>query len=244
MVDLRVSSLLDLRLIRNEPEAVRATLARRSPELAGEIDEILALDERWREANTRAERLRAMQRAHSESAAAGRRAGEDVSEELQLLKEMSAEVKLLSEQAAAMRETLDGLLARLPNLPLPSAADGPEDELVREVGQPRALGFPPRDHLELAGAMIDMDAGARLSGSRFAYLKGDLVLLELALVAWALGKLRGHGFEPVVPPVLVRERALFGTGFLPDTEQQIYIVPDGRPLPRRDLRGRPRLAAR
>jgi len=69
-----------------------------------------------------------------------------------------------------------------------------------------------------------MDRAANLSGSRFAYLKGDLVMLELALVRWALEKLRGHGFEPVIPPVLVRERALYGTGFLPDTEQQIYHV--------------------
>ena len=71
-----------------------------------------------------------------------------------------------------------------------------------------------------------MDRAARLSGSRFAYLKGDLVMLELALVRWALEKLRGHGFEPVIPPVLVRERALYGTGFLPDTEQQIYALPE------------------
>ena len=71
-----------------------------------------------------------------------------------------------------------------------------------------------------------MEAGARVAGSRFAYLKGDLVLLELALVRWALEVLRGHGFEPVIPPVLVREEALYGTGFLPDTEQQIYRLAD------------------
>jgi seryl-tRNA synthetase len=70
-----------------------------------------------------------------------------------------------------------------------------------------------------------MDHAAKLSGARFAYLKGDLVMLELALVRWVLEKLRGHGFEPVIPPVLVRERALYGTGFLPDTEQQIYSLP-------------------
>jgi seryl-tRNA synthetase len=98
--------------------------------------------------------------------------------------------------------------------------------LVREVGQIKPPAFEPRDHLELAGEMIDMDRGARLSGARFAYLKGDLVMLELALVRWVLEKLRGHGFEPVIPPVLVRERALYGTGFLPDTEQQIYHVPE------------------
>ncbi len=71
-----------------------------------------------------------------------------------------------------------------------------------------------------------MDHAAQLSGARFAYLKGDLVMLELALVRFALEKLRGHGFEPVIPPVLVRERALYGTGFLPDTEQQIYRLAD------------------
>jgi seryl-tRNA synthetase len=74
--------------------------------------------------------------------------------------------------------------------------------------------------------MIDMEAGARLSGSRFAYLRGDLVLVELALVRWVMERLRGEGFEPVIPPVLVREQALYGTGFLPDTEQQIYRLAD------------------
>src|ERR687893_2830605 len=73
--------------------------------------------------------------------------------------------------------------------------------------------------------MTDPGAGARVAGSRFVYLRGDLVMLELALVRWALELLAGHGFEPVLPPVLVREEALYGTGFLPDTEQQIYQVP-------------------
>jgi seryl-tRNA synthetase len=95
---------------------------------------------------------------------------------------------------------------------------------LREVGEIPQLGFEPRDHLELAGARIDMDRAAALSGSRFAYLKGELVMLELALVRWALEKLGGSGFEAVIPPVLVRERALYGTGFLPDTEQQIYSL--------------------
>jgi seryl-tRNA synthetase len=98
--------------------------------------------------------------------------------------------------------------------------------VVVEAAEPPALAAPARDHLELAGERIDMERGARLSGSRFAYLRGDLVMVELALVQWVLHKLRGHGFEPVVPPVLVREEALYGTGFLPDTEQQIYRLAD------------------
>jgi seryl-tRNA synthetase len=138
------------------------------------------------------------------------------------MQELSAKAKGLVEQAALAKEKLDGLVARLPNLPDPTAADGPEDDLVREVGERTVFSFAAKDHLELAGEGIDMDRGANLSGSRFAYLKGDLVMLELALVRWVLEKLRSHGCEPVIPPVLVRERALYGTGFLPDTEQQIY----------------------
>jgi seryl-tRNA synthetase len=120
-----------------------------------------------------------------------------------------------------VRRQRDELLASLPNLPADDAPD--EDTVLREVGEAGATG---RDHLELAGPRIDMERGARLSGSRFAYLRGDLVLLEFALVRYALDKLGGEGFEPVVPPVLVRERALYGTGFLPDTEQQIYRLAD------------------
>jgi seryl-tRNA synthetase len=95
--------------------------------------------------------------------------------------------------------------------------------VLRVVGEGAQTG---RDHLELAGEMIDMERGARLSGSRFAYLRGPLVLLEFALVRYALEKLGGEGFEPVVPPVLVRQRALYGTGMWPDSEQQIYVLPD------------------
>jgi seryl-tRNA synthetase len=89
-----------------------------------------------------------------------------------------------------------------------------------------AAGPPGRDHLELAGPRIDMEHAAQMSGSRFAYLRGELVLLELAMVRFAFERLGAEGFVPVVPPVLVRERALYGTGFLPDTEQQIYRLAD------------------
>ncbi|MHB1998576.1 MAG: serine--tRNA ligase [Solirubrobacteraceae bacterium] len=217
--------MLDLRLIRAEPDAVKAALARRAPELVAAIDGLLALDSQWREATASAESLRARQKSASEAVAAGRRSGTDVSGELAGLKQMSAEVKALGEQAAAAQERLQADLVRLPNVPDPSAADGPQDEVVRVVGEPPRLGFDARDHLELAGPLIDMDSAASLSGSRFAYLKGALVLLELALVRFVLEKLSGYGFEPVIPPVLVRERALYGTGFLPDTEQQIYSLP-------------------
>ncbi len=222
--------MLDLKRIREGPDVVKAALARRDPTLAQAVEHVLELDRQWRMATAAAEELRASQRQHSERIAAAKRAGEDAAPALAEMKELSAQVKELTERARIAQEALQQALLPLPNLPDPTAAPGPEDELIREVGEVGVGGskspFAPLDHLELAGDMIDMDHAAKLSGARFAYLKGDLVLLELALVRWALEMVRGHGFEPVIPPVLVRERALLGTGFLPDTEAQIYRLPD------------------
>jgi seryl-tRNA synthetase len=138
------------------------------------------------------------------------------------MRELGQRQDELEAELAEVDVALQAALSQLPNLP---SADAPaSDTVLRTVGTPRP--GPAADHLELAGSLIDMQAGARLSGARFAYLRGDLVLLELALVRWALERLRDEGFEPVIPPVLVREQALYGTGMLPDTEQQIYRVPD------------------
>jgi seryl-tRNA synthetase len=213
--------MLDLRLIRRDPDAVRAALARRSPDLAARVDELTELDAGWREATAASERLRAEQKVASEGIAAAKQAGEDATDAIARMKAVSAQVKALGERARTAEEDLQAVLVALPNLPDETAAA--EDEVVREVGEAGATGA---DHLELAGERIDMERAARLSGSRFAYLRGDLVLLEFALVRWAFDKLAGYGFEPVVPPVLVREEALYGTGFLPDTEQQIYRLAD------------------
>jgi seryl-tRNA synthetase len=217
--------VLDLKLIRQETDAVRAALALRGAEAVAGLERVVELDERRRAAIPELEELRARRNAASEAIAQAKRDGGDATAAIAEQRALGAHEKELAQRLAAVEEELNAALAPLPNLPDPTAAPGPEDELVRVVGEPPDLSFPVRDHLELAGAMIDMDRAANLSGSRFAYLKGDLVLLELALVRWALEKLRGHGFEPVIPPVLVRERALFGTGFLPDTEQQIYGLP-------------------
>jgi seryl-tRNA synthetase len=214
--------VLDLRLIRREPAEVRAALARRGRDLAERVDRLVELDASWREAAQAAERLRSEQKAASEEVARGKREQRDVSAQLERLKALSGEVKAHGERARSAEAELQELLVTLPNLPDPTAAE-PEDEVLRVVGDASRRG---RDHLELAGPRIDMERGAALSGSRFAYLRGDLVMLELALVQWTMARLRGHGFEPVIPPVLVREQALFGTGMLPDTEQQIYHLPE------------------
>ena len=213
--------MLDLKRIRQDPEGVREALTRRGEYAVGGLDRVIELDARRRELLPQLEGLRAEQN----EANARIKSAADVAErerEIEAMRTVAARAKELEQQLGQVEEELQAALAPLPNLPDPTAAPGLKDELIREVGEVPAFAFEPRDHLELAGDGIDMDRAARLSGSRFAYLKGDLVMLELALVRWVLEKLRSHGFEPVIPPVLVRERALFGTGFLPDTEQQIY----------------------
>jgi seryl-tRNA synthetase len=207
--------VLDLRLIRRDPEAVRAALRRRGDVADDAIDRLLAADERWRELTTQLETLQAEQ---NEATRALRGAPTD--EQRAQLRTLSERGRALSDAQAAVAGEREELLSALPNLPAADAA--PEDTVLREWGESGRTG---RDHLELAGERIDMERGARLSGSRFAYLRGDLVLVELALVRYAIEKLAGEGFEPVIPPVLVREQALYGTGMLPDTEQQIYQVP-------------------
>jgi seryl-tRNA synthetase len=206
--------VLDLKLIRRDPDAVRAALARRGDE-AG-LDRVLELDARWRELTRELEQVQ----AELNEASRGR-TGPPTPEEREALAALSERGRTLSDEQRAVETERDAALAALPNLPDEDAP--PEDTVLREVGESGRTG---RDHLELAGPRIDMETAARVSGSRFAYLKGDLVMVEFALVRYALEVAREHGFEPVVPPVLVREPALYGTGFLPDTEQQIYTIPD------------------
>ncbi|HEX5620100.1 MAG TPA: serine--tRNA ligase, partial [Solirubrobacteraceae bacterium] len=213
--------MLDLKQIRRDPDPVRAALARRRDGSDERLDRVLELDERTRALRPEVESLRARQNEASKAIGAAKQAGSDAAEEIAAMQEVAQRVKALGQELADADAELQAALASLPNPPDPTAAD--QDTVIREVGERGEAG---PDHLDVAGALINAEAGARVAGSRFVYLMGDLVLLELALVRWGMSVLDRHGFTPVIPPVLVREEALFGTGFLPDTEQQIYRLPD------------------
>jgi seryl-tRNA synthetase len=213
--------MLDLRAISRDPEPVRAALARRRDGSDERLMQALELRSRLNALRPELENAQAERNAGAKAIGDAKRTGADASEAIAAMQVVSARVKELEPEISSLEEDLTALQSTLPNPPDPSAADS--DNVLREVGERRPEG---RDHLELAGRLIDMEAGSKVSGPRFAFLKGDLVLLELALVRWAMEILRPHGFEPVIPPVLVKEEALFGTGFLPDTEQQIYRLAD------------------
>jgi seryl-tRNA synthetase len=207
--------VIDIKAARNEPEAWRAALARKGA--AEDFDALIEVDEAWRAANTRVDELRAQRKPGSK--------GKPSPEELERLNRIKAELKEAEEQLAELEARRDELLDRIPNPPDPSAPDGFTDEdavELRRVGEPRSFEWQPLDHLELGG--IDMERGAKVSGSRFAYRVGEAALVELALYRFALDRLVAKGFTPVLPPVLVREDAMYGTGFLPTDEVNIYRI--------------------
>jgi seryl-tRNA synthetase len=220
--------MLDLKLIRSDPERVKTALSRRGA-TAG-VDELLALDARRRELLPKVENAQAERKALSKQIGEAKQAGEGAERLMARVQGLKEAIESAKAELERTEAELERVATALPNLPDPDAPDGMTEEdavVIREVGERPEFGFEPRDHLEIGTelGLIEIEAAARLSGSRFAYLKGDLVLLELALVRFAIELVRAEGHEPVVPPVLVREDALHGTGFLPGDRDQIYEVP-------------------
>jgi seryl-tRNA synthetase len=209
--------VIDLKAARAAPEEMRAALARKG---AGELfDELLAADRAVLEVQPQVEELRAARKVK----------GKPTPEQLAELERLKGELQGLEEQLNEAETKRQEIVDRLPNPPDVSAPDGFTDEdavEIRRWGEPPSFDFPVRDHLDLAQALgwIDMERAAKVSGSRFAYRVGDVALLELSLYRWALARLVAKGFVPVLPPVLVREQAMYGTGFLPTDEVNIYRV--------------------
>ncbi len=209
--------MIDLKAARAEPEKYRAALARRGA--AEDFNALLAADASWRSLTERAESLRAAQKSSSK--------GKPTAEEIERLRQLRDELAEAQDELSEATRQRDTLLARIPNLPDPTAADGMDEEdsqVVRTWGEQPKFAFEPRDSTELGSARgwIDMARGARLSGARFAYRIGDVALTEMALYRYVIDKLTRRGFLLVLPPVLVGERAMYGTGFLPTEASNIY----------------------
>jgi seryl-tRNA synthetase len=224
--------LLPLDLIRKDPERVR-----RAADLKGEpapIDEILALDERWREKLMQAENLRAGQKILSRQFAQTKDDRDRAK-----LKDMSDEVKSFTSEADGLRTELDDLLLRVPNLFHESVpvGEGEQDNVVlRDWGSKADLGFPPRTHYDLGEALgiMDFERAAKVSGSRFAFLIGEGARLERALAQFMLDVHTGeHGYTEVWPPMLVNSASMTGTANLPKfgadafkvEGQDLWLVP-------------------
>jgi seryl-tRNA synthetase len=206
--------VIDLRAARNDPHGFRTAVARKGAAEAEAFDALLAADERWRGLVPRADELRGRLKLK----------GKPSVEELEELNRVKEELRAVEEELAAAEAERDRLLEQVPNPPDPSVPDGETEEdaeELRRVGEPTPEG---PEHTEIG--RFDMERAARLSGSRFGYLIGDTALLALSVYRFGLDRASAHGHVPMVPPVLVREEAMYGTGFLPTERSNIYALPD------------------
>ncbi|MCC5948507.1 MAG: serine--tRNA ligase [Nitriliruptoraceae bacterium] len=220
--------MIDARLLTTEPDATAAALARRGVDAAALAD-LRDLDDRRRQLIAEVDQARAQQGGASK--AIGQAAPEDRGAMIQAAQELK---DVVARREAELAEVLDEharRFAAVPNLPHPDAPDGVEGDgvVLRTIGPDKpVLDFPPRDHVALLedADALDLARAGKVSGARFAYLKGEGALLEFALVRYAIDVAMRHGHTPVIPPVLVREEAMYGTGFLPTDEQQIFATRD------------------
>jgi seryl-tRNA synthetase len=204
--------VIDLKAARAEPERFRAALARKGA--AEAFDRLLAADERWRALVPRVDELRSRTKLK----------GKPTPEQLEELQQVKEELRTAEEALAAAEAEREAALGEIPNPPDESAPDGDsEDDAVelRRVGEPPAIA-EPREASEIG--RFEIERAVRLSGSRFGYLVGDTALLALALYRFALDRVVAAGFTPVLPPVLVREEAMVGTGFFPTDRANIYAL--------------------
>jgi seryl-tRNA synthetase len=206
--------MIDLRAARNDPEAFRVALRRRGA--AEAFDELLAADERWRELVPQVDELRAQQKVD----------GKPTPEQIEQLKLVKERLRALEEELTAAEAEREAALANVPNPPHESAADGmTEDDAIeiRRWGEPPKLE-DPREHTEIG--RFELERAAKVSGSRFGFIAGDTALVAFALYRLALDRLVEEGFTPMIPPVLVREEAMYGTGFFPSDKSDYYAIPE------------------
>ncbi|HVM33832.1 MAG TPA: serine--tRNA ligase [Actinomycetota bacterium] len=217
--------MIDLKLLRDDLTAVEAGYAKRG-HVEG-LGRVVELDAQYRDLLANVEALRAEQNRANKAIASTTPA--ERPQAIEEARTLAERLKAMEPELEALADALQRAAAFLPNLPHASVPEGlSEDDNVveRKVGEHPQFDFEPKDHVSLGEALgiFDGERGAKTSGSRFVYLTGKGVILELALVRFALDYLMGRGFVPVIPPVLVRERAMYGTGFLPADEFEYYRI--------------------
>ena len=218
--------MLDPNLLKENIEILEKNINRRGLDV--NLDNLIKLNEERKSARFDAEQKRSEQKEMGKQIA-----NSSKEEKEELLKQASAlsdEVKSLFEIVEKKDQDFFDLWIKLPNLISETSPDGKTDADNKEIKQVGTINdiSSPKSHIEIGEelGLIDVQKAAEVSGSRFSYLFGDLVKIEFSLVSWALNKLSDKGFTPTVPPVLVRENALYGTGFFPDDAEQVYEIPN------------------
>ena len=218
--------MLDPAILKDNIEEFKLNIFRRNLEV--DVDFLVSLNEERKALRYEAEKKRSEQKELGKEIANAEKNKKE--ELLSRASDLSDEVKSLFEQVDKKDGEFFNQWIKIPNLISKTSPDGKSDEdnlEIKKIGNINKINSP-KDHLEIASELnlIDVEKASEVSGSRFAYLFGDLVTIEFNLVSWALSKLSEKGFKPTIPPVLVRENALYGTGFFPDDAEQVYEIPN------------------
>ncbi|MGC8601190.1 MAG: serine--tRNA ligase [Thermoprotei archaeon] len=225
--------MIDVRLLRENPEIIEKDLEKRGRADAKElVSKLVELDKKIREGSMKVQELRHLRNKNADDVARMKASGapqEEIEKRVAYGAQIGEEIDQVEEKVKSFRDEFYALFATIPNLTHETVPLGRSDEdnvEVRRWGQPASFPFKPRDHMDLGLKLdvIDTEKAAEVSGARFAYLKGDLVMLEFAIVTFVMRYLQERGFKPIIPPVLVKEKMMFGTGFFPLGREDVYKV--------------------
>ncbi|RJS80430.1 serine--tRNA ligase [Candidatus Bathyarchaeota archaeon] len=222
--------MLDIKLIREKPEFVRENLKRRgNPEILKMLDELIECDKKWRKLLTELNDLRHERKKITLEIAALKRKGEEVKDKIEQAKKIDGLTKELENKVEEFEEKKHYLLMRIPNLlheSVPFGVDEHDNVPIRSWGEPRKFTFPVRNHIELGLSLdiMDVERAGKIAGSRFFYLKNEGVLLDMALMKFALEEMVKKGFTPIEPPFLMRRKPYEGVVALSDFEESLYKI--------------------
>lgn len=222
--------MLDIKLIRESPDLVRTNLTKRGdPQVVKMLDDLINCDREWRQSLTKLNDLRHKRRQTTADIAIAKKKGKDASERISEAKNVDVEITKLEKQVGAFEQQVHDYLMRLPNLlheTVPIGKDEKDNAEVKKWGNPPKFSFPIRDHMDLGTALdiVDVERAGKVAGARFFYLKGAAVLLDMALVNFALDEMFRKGYTPVEPPYVMRRKPYEGVVALGDFEDVLYKI--------------------
>jgi seryl-tRNA synthetase len=225
--------MLDIKLFRESPDIIKANLAKRgwSEEEMAVVDEVIVIDGKWREKRQEGDKLKHERNVVSEEIAKMKKAGEDIAPKVQLMKEISEKIKSMDEEIESQLSKRNDLLLRIPNLmheSVPVGKDDTENVPVRQWGEPKEYSFELKSHQDIIEDLGqgDFKFSGKTSGAGFYYLYEDMVMLDYALMRFAVDFLRDKGFKVVEPPLMLRRKAMAGVVDLSDFEDVLYKLED------------------
>jgi seryl-tRNA synthetase len=216
--------MLDLKAIRENPQPFSIALKRRGI-LDDPIEKIIGLDRSWRQLKSSSDKLKSERNKISMEINAAKKAGQDISQFLSKTKELSMQIKSLDDQADALEKQMEEILLAIPNVPHQSVPDGKDEQdnvEVRRWGTPKRTSQDTKPHYQILPSLLDFERAAKMSGSRFSVLFGELARLEWAIAWYMLSKAKMNKYTEVLPPYIVNSKAMAGTGQLPKFASELY----------------------